>query len=153
MVTSFYQLPSWLFYLDLEQILSLYAYIFSFALVESAVTLGLVLVIDLTFFRLLRPSGDFQSRSLALLFTLLGCSMLRLGLLRTVSDIDTFLSTELLWWSTALLLAVCLAVLVSRYRRLMNFLDALADRATVLLFFYLPVSFVSLVVVALRNIL
>jgi hypothetical protein len=150
--TSFYKLPSWIFYLTINQILSVYAYSFSINLVESILALAGVLLLEFTLFLALRNKEEFQARSILAVLVVLISSMLRLALFQTYEDIDAFLSGELIWWAITLLLGLPLAVFAPKSRRVRNILESIAERATVFLYVYLPLSFISLIVVIIRNI-
>jgi hypothetical protein len=149
--TSFYKLPSWIFYLTISQILSVYAYSFSLDLVESILALGGILSLEFTLFLALRNREEFQARSILAVLVVLISSMLRLALFQTYEDIDAFLSGELIWWGITLPLGMLLAVFAPKSRRVRNILESIAERTTIFLYIYLPLSFISLIVVIARN--
>jgi hypothetical protein len=151
--TSFYKLPSWMFYLSVGQILSVYAYAFSIVLLESILVLAGVLFLEYTLFLALRNNKEeFQSRSILVVLIVLISSVLRLILFRRYGDIEAFLSGELVWWLVTLLLGLVIATFVPRNKWIRKILDSLAERVTVFLYIYLPLSFISLIVVFVRNI-
>ena len=150
--TSFYKLPSWMFYLTISQILSIYAYAFSIDLAESILVLAGVLILEFTLFLALKNKEEFQARSILAVLVVLISSMLRLALFQTYEDIDAFLSGELIWWAITLPLGLLLAVIAPKNKRVRNILEGIAERATVFLYIYLPLSFISLIVVIARNI-
>ncbi len=149
--TSFYKLPSWLFYLTLPQILSVYAYSFSIDLIESIIALAGILLLNFTIFLFLKNREEFQSRSIILATILLGTSMLRLALFQNYEDINAFLSGELLWWAIAIPLGLILAVFAPRIKMVRSILEGFAERATVFVYIYIPLSLISLIVVLIRN--
>jgi hypothetical protein len=150
--TSFYKLPSWMFYLTIGQILSVYAYAFSVDLLESILALAGVLFLDLTLFMALRNMEEFQSRSILVIFGVLISSVLRFIFFPDYEDIEKFLSGELVWWAIALPLGLIVAVAASKSNWVKKILEGVAERATVFLYIYLPLSLVSLVIVIIRNI-
>lgn len=150
--TSFYKLPSWLFYLSIGQILSVYAYAFYIDLIDSLIALTVILVIDFTIFFFLKNKEEFQSRSMILAGILLGTSMLRLALFQNYEDITAFLSGELLWWAIAIPLGLVLAAFAPRIKLVRTIFEGFAERATVFVYIYIPLSLISLVVLFIRNI-
>ncbi len=150
---SFYKLPSWMFYMTISQILSVYAYSFSIDLAESILALAGVLVLEFTLFLALRNKDEFQSRSILAVLVVLISSMLRLALFQTYEDIEAFLSGELTWWAVTLPLGTLIAVFAPKNIRVRKILDGIAERAAVFLYIYLPLSFISLIVVIARNLL
>ena len=120
--TSFYKLPSWIFYLTISQILSVYAYSFSLDLVESILALAGVLFLEFTLFLALRNREEFQARSILAVLVVLISSMLRLALFKTYEDIDSYLSGELIWWAITLSLGILLAVFAPRNKKIRNVL-------------------------------
>jgi hypothetical protein len=150
--TSFYKLPSWMFYLTIGQILSVYAYSFSTDLVESILILAGVLFLEFTLFLALKNKEEFQARSVLIVTVVLISSMLRLALFQAYEDIGAFLSSELIWWAIALPFGIILAVFAPKNKRIRNIFAVIGDRTTVFLYVYLPISFISLIVVIVRNI-
>jgi hypothetical protein len=150
--TSFYKLPSWMFYLTIGQILSVYAYAFSVNLLESILALSVVLFLDFTLFLALKNREEFQSRSILLILVVLISSMLRLVLFQSYDDIQPFLSGELIWWAITLPLALATAVAVPKSKWIRKAIEGIAERAVIFLYIYLPLSLISLVVVFIRNI-
>ncbi len=151
LVTSFYKLPSWMFYLTVGQILSVYAYSFSVDFLESILVLAGVLILDLTLFLALRNMAEFQSRSILMVLGVLISSMLRLILFPDYEQIEMFLSGELTWWAISVPVVLVAAVAVSKIEWARKILEGVAERAAVFLYIYLPLSFVSLLVVLIRN--
>ena len=150
--TSFYKLPSWMFYMTIGQILSVYAYSFSLDLVESILALAGVLFLEFTLFLALKNKDEFQSRSILVILVVLVSAMLRLALFQTYEDIDAFLSGELMWWAITLPLGMLIAAFAPKIIWVRKILGSIAERTTVFLYIYLPLSFISLLVVIVRNI-
>jgi hypothetical protein len=148
---SFYQLPSWLFYLNVREILSLYAYSFAVDLLDSLLLLALVLLLEMTVF-ILANKEKFQSRAITIVLILLGSLMLRLSLFPAYEDVGVFVSGELIWWVLTFLLGLALILVVQKTGLIRSLLNGLASRAVVFLYIYLPLSFISLVIVVFRNV-
>jgi D-alanyl-lipoteichoic acid acyltransferase DltB (MBOAT superfamily) len=141
-----------MFYLTISQILSVYAYSFSIDLLESIIALTGVLFLELTLFLAMRNKEEFQARSIILVTVLLGTSMLRLALFQNYEDINSFLSSEMLWWAIAIPLGLILAVFAPKNRIIRNIIEGFAERAAVFVYIYIPLSLISLIVVFARNI-
>ncbi len=150
--TSFYKLPSWLFYLSIGQILSVYAYAFSLDLVESIIALAGILLLEFTIFLALKNKEEFQARSIILATVLLGTSMLRLALFQSYEDINAFLSGEILWWAIAIPLGLFLAIFAPKIKFIRTILESFAERATVFVYIYIPLSIISIIVMFVRSI-
>jgi hypothetical protein len=150
--TSFYKLPSWMFYLTIGQILSVYAYGFSVDLLESFLVLAGVLFLDLTLFLALRNVEEFQSRSIIVVLCALISSMVRLTWFPGNKQTGAFLKGELIWWVIVFPLGLIVAVATSKLKWVRKILEGMAERAIVFLYIYLPLSLISLVVVIVRNI-
>lgn len=152
LITSFYKLPSWMFYLTIGQIASVYAYAFSVDLLESILALAVVLFLDLTLFLALKNREEFQSRSILFVLVVLISSILRSILFKSYDDIQSFLSGELTWWAITFLLALITAIAVPQNKWIRKVIESAAERTTIFLYIYLPLSLVSLVTVFIRNI-
>jgi len=122
-------------------------------LAESILALTGVLFLEFTLFLTLKNRGEFQARSILVVLVVLISSMLRLALFRTYQDIEAFLSGESIWWAITLPLGMLLAVFAPKSKRIRNILEGIAERTTVFLYIYPPLSFISLIVVIARNLL
>lgn len=152
LVTSFYMLPSWMFYLTIGQILSLYAYSFSINLFESILMLAGVLILEFTIFLGFRNNQEFQSRSILLIVFLLAIMMTRLIVFKGYEESSTFVSSEFLWWGIGLPTSLLLTVIGSKIKWLQSLLNVISERLTIFLYIYLPLSFIALIAVLIRNI-
>jgi hypothetical protein len=151
LVTSFYKLPSWMFYLTVGQILAQYAYAFCISFLDSILALAGILLLDLTIFLAFRNMEEFQSRSILMVLGLLISSMTRLILFPDYEQMEKFLSGELTWWAIAISLTLAVAIGVSKIRRARDAFKGIVDRIGIFLYIYLPLTFISLVVVLIRN--
>ena len=149
--TSFYKLPAWMFYLNLGEIASIYAYAFLFDLVESILLLLVVLFFEFTLFLFFKNREEFQTRAVIMTFALL-CSMaMRLARFKGYEEMGGFVNGEPAWWAFAIAISMLCSVLVSKSPLLRRIVGGFTERAVVFLYIYLPLSFLSVVVVIWRN--
>ena len=141
-----------MFYLTMGQIMSVYAYAFSVDLLESLLVLAIVLFLDLTIFLVLKNMEEFQARSILVVLGVLVSSALRILLFPDYENIHQFLDGELIWWAVTLPFGILFAVTASKIKIARRTLDSAAERAIIFLYIYLPLSFISLAVVFIRNI-
>jgi len=145
------QVPGWLSYLTVWNVLTLLMYILAAALFESAVLLGVLLLASLLF-----PQRAFKD-----IFVAQGCLVmvcLTLVALLLQSNIRIIYSLEL--WQLlagillflAFLAAVVLlfAAVIRRFTRLKRLLDSLASHMTVFGYCYTLLGVVSLIIVLAR---
>jgi len=148
-LTSFWKVPSWLFFLKINEMLAVYAYSFLVDFLESALLLFLMLLIGA-----LLPKRWWRARfipnSIVWIVVLLGSIMLRLYLNRAPEGWEEFLYGQWIWWGYTVLLAFVLNVVVSRVDWLQKGLASLAERLTVLLYIYMPLTAISFIVVFVR---
>ncbi len=151
LLISFYKLPSWLFYLDIPDLLSIYAYAFAVNFAESLLALAALILLDLTAFLPFRREG-FQTRAMIFALIALGSAMARLYLFRNYefSSIQ-FTSNEILWWALTFLAAFALSAIGGYFEKTRRIFETIADRMIVFLYIYLPVSALSLAVILFRN--
>lgn len=152
LITSFYKVPSWLLFLTLGQILSIYAYSFSLDLIESALILMGILLLEFTIFFPLKNKEEFQSRSIVMVFLLLVSSGARLLIYKSLESSEAFINSERLWWVLTLALGAPFAIMMSKNKALRTVLESIAERTMILLYVYMPISFLALLVVLARNI-
>lgn len=148
---SFYNLPSWMFYLSAGQIASIYAYAFLASLADSLLMLAGVVLADYLLFFMLRDMTEFQSRAIVIAAAALLCSVIRLYLFSGYEDSAEFISSEFKWWAIAAAVGLPLAVLFSKVGRLRGFIEGFSERTSLFLYFYLALSGVSLAIVLVRN--
>ena len=148
---AFYLLPSWLSHLVAGQILILFAYIFSVSLLESVVLLAGILILTI-----LLPAKYLRDK-----FVPQGFLILWIGFLFAI--LAQFGQMSFSFWgrepravlavglSFLLLETIIPYVLVNKYERLESGLRIIADRLTVFLFVYIPISVISVAAVIVRN--
>jgi len=147
--TSFWKLPSWLFFLQAGEILSIYAYAFVVNFLESILLLLLVLVPAI-----LLPrqwwTDTFISKALALILIILGSATLHVSLYRTPDTRPIFVQGQFLWWVVTLLVALLLTWMAGRVNWIRSGLENIADRFVVFLYIYLPLTALAFIVVVAR---
>lgn len=148
MVWFFWKLPAWLFYLNGGEILSAGAYALVLNLLESVAALCLLVLVSLILPR--RWFYDsFVARGTALAIAGLSFVMYVSFHFQTTEDYE---SGYLKPWSllVALVIVLLVVLLSNRIAMVRKDLEILADRATVLLYVYMPLSIVALLVVLVR---
>ena len=149
-IRFFDRMGGWLYYLTLWEVLSIFAYTQVFALVES-----LLVALFLLALATILPARLFRARFVAISAMLV--------LVTAAWAIAAHLNRETLqelpmrmlafWLGLYGLSVAVIYVLVQRYQRVQALGEMIADRLAVLLYFYIPISLVSLAAVLVRNIL
>jgi hypothetical protein len=151
LLASFWKVPSWMFFLKIGEILSVYAYSFAIDFAESILLLFVMLLIGF-----ILPqrwwNEQFTSISVVWIFVLLGSVMLRLYTNRAPQFWEDFVYNQQAWWGYTVLLGIVLSTLFSRVNWLRKGLEGLADRLVVFLYIYMPLTAISIIVVLVRNI-
>ena len=149
MLASFWKVPSWLFYLKIGEILSIYAYSFVIDFAESVLLLFTAVLIGLVL-----PNrwwnSQFASKSAVWIIVVMGSIMLRLYTNRAPDNWEGFVYNQWSWWGSTLLLGIVLSFIFSHVTWLHAGLDAIADRLVVFLYIYLPLTVISILVVCVR---
>lgn len=148
MYESFWKVPSWLFFLEWGEIVSLYSYAFLVNFLESVALLGFALT-----FSVILPRSwwkdAFVARGAALTVVVVASAQLHLSRYPAF-DRDAFLEGQLVWWFHTLWIAALLVWAAGRIRWVRNLLESIADRLTVFLYVFLPLTAVGAVIVAVR---
>jgi len=147
--TSFWKLPSWLFFLQFGEILSIYAYAFVVNFLESL----LLLVVALLPAVLLPRTwwtDTFIPRGVALILIILGSAILHMSLYATPDTRPAFVGGQLLWWVGTVLLAVLLTWVAGSVKWLRSGLESMADRFMIFFYIYLPLTMIAFLVVVAR---
>lgn len=148
----FFQVPSWLFYLNLADMLWITAYVLAFALLESAFLLGFLVLLALIY-PAKRFSQKFVAQSTLLILVLTIGALLyqqHIGMLKWWGLLELVIFI-LAFVASVTILVFLFSLICDRFTRLKKLLDSLADRLTVFGFLYLPLGTLGLVVVILRN--
>jgi len=143
-----YNLPGWLYFLNIGEILSVFSYSMTTNLLESL--LVLFGVIALSFVLPRKWFADaFVARGVLL-------SVLVLGLMMFVASqfsTKAYYPADIIRWLPAHLILIALVVFFAGRSGLVNkSLEWFADRAIIFLYISIPVSLVSLIAVLMRNI-
>jgi len=149
LLASFWKVPSWLYFLPVSDILSVYAYSFVVDFSESLILLGATLLAGL-----LLPdrwwNARFTSQGVLWVLVLMGSAMVRLYTNRSPDRWESFVSGQGIWWGTTFLLAVLLSFFTSHFAFIQRGLEDLADRLVAFLYLYLPLTVVAIFVVFVR---
>jgi hypothetical protein len=152
MVNSFWLVPSWLYYLNVGQVASLYAYLFVFGFAESV-----LLMVGCLLIALILPAAwwkeKFIPRSTAAVIVVMGSLFLSAFQFRDPEVREQFVAAQPIWWLVTFAVAFAFAWLAGRARWLGRVLENIADRCVILLFIYMPLTALSILVVLARNIL
>jgi hypothetical protein len=143
-----YYVPGWLYFLNLGEILMVYAYSATVNLLESLlVLLGIVAigtVLPKKWF-----ADAFVARGAAL-------SALVLGLMMYVANqfnYKEYYPSEMIRWFPVIVIVMGVFVyFLGRIKFVCNLIEAFADRAIIFLYISIPVSLLSLIVVVIRNV-
>jgi len=141
-----YNLPGWLFFLNLEEILSIFAYSTVTNLFESLFVLAGVMTAGITLPRKLF-SDAFIARGTSLAVFVLGFMM------HTASQFKTkeAYPAEIVRWAPAVLILIGLVVyMIGRIRFLRRVIELFADRAIIFLYLSIPISVLSMILVLFR---
>jgi len=145
-ITFFWKVPSWLYFLSLEEIAGILSYTFASSLLECTIILFIFL-----FASLVLPSKWLYNRfavrgSLmvyALTFWVVLFTLNSLIQLPTTSDVITF--------SIGVLLTSVLAmILANRISVVQRLIITVGNRLTVFLYLWLPLSLIAILVIVLR---
>ena len=148
----FYELPSWLYYLNTAKILVLVAYAMMFALLESS-----LLFIFSCLIGLLLPVKIFRHR-----YVVQGSLMVGLVCFAAVTAqrrlgwILQMQSWQIIVVPLAFILLLMVVLILSawifdRFTRIPGFLQGIVERISVFAYIYVPIGLLSLVVVVFRN--
>ena len=149
--TASYQVPSWLGYLSIWNVVTLMLYILAFALLESAIVLGFLLLVCLVF-----PARFFKeifiAQGSAIVVVLSGAALLIQLNFHLLYSLEFWQSLIYILLFLIALAAIVLlfASLIRRHKRLQSLLEALAARMTMFGYFYLTFGLLSLAVVLVR---
>jgi hypothetical protein len=143
----FWELPSWLNFLAVDEIVPIFAYALTTNLLESVLILA-----GLNFFCFLLPAHWFQDsfivRSFLFLLPALGFLMYYASLFKEEVDPPASL---LLWSPVVFVACVFASLLLSRIPTVKNLVESIADRLTIFLYLIVPLSLLALLLVLVRN--
>lgn len=147
----FWKLPSWLFFMNIGEILLTFLYSLATNFLESLVVLiapvGLCFVLPRTWFY-----DRFVARGSALVLAGLGYMMYLAFQFQSKNDYPSY---SLKAWAVALAAAalVLIVFLAGRFAVSRKVLEVIADRATIFLYVTVPLSILSVLVVLFHSVL
>lgn len=147
--TSFWKLPSWLFFLQGSEIVSIYAYAFVVNFLES-ILLILIALLPALFLPRHWWADAFTPKGFTLILIILSSALLHLSLYRTPDTRAIFVSGQFIWWAATLLLSILLTWFVGRVSWVRSALERLADQLVIFLYIYLPLTAVAFLIVLAR---
>ena len=147
--TSFWKLPSWLFFLQAGEIVSIYAYAFVVNFLESLLLI-LIALLPALFLPRHWWADTFTPKGFTLILIILSSALLHLSLYRTPDTRAAFVNGQFIWWVGTLLFSVLLTWFVGRVPWMRTGLETLADRFVVFLYIYLPLTIAALLIVLAR---
>jgi hypothetical protein len=151
-IASFWKIPSWVFYLELGEIVSVYAYSFIVNFAESfLLTLSLVLLGIFLYGNLWRDG--FLSGSVMMLVVFVGSMLLHMRMHADPNLRFDFITSQLRWWAVTLLIGFVASFISVRVPWLRRTLENLADRFVVFLYIYLPLTALFAGVILVRILL
>jgi hypothetical protein len=150
----FWYVPSWLEYLSFWKVLTIAAYVLAYALVESILMLGLLLLFSLLF-----PARIFKKNYVALGSCL--AALISLGAVLLQRKINLVYRLEL--WQLAayplalfmvlILVTFLLSWLFERIPVLLRLVNSAAERMTIFTYLYVPLSLLCVILVLARNLI
>jgi hypothetical protein len=149
LLASFWKVPSWLFYLKVGELLSVYAYALAVNFIESLILLVVMLLPGLI---LPRSWWNAKFKILGTLWITvsMGTIMIRLYTNRAPEYWEDFVYNQWDWWGYALLLGIVLSFIFSQFSWLRKGLEFLVDRMVIFLYVYLPLTVVAILVLIVR---
>ena len=150
----FFQVPSLLFYLRVWDVLIISAYVLAFALFESMVVLGLLLI-----FSLVIPAKYFKDNFVAQGSTVvLMISMGAVAIQRKMNIVYNLEGWELILYPFVILVAVVFVIvsasyIYDRFKILPRIINTVAERMIVFVLLYVPLSILGMLLVFVRNII
>lgn len=144
----FWNIPSWTKFMTLGYLLATLSYPMAASFLESLTLLVLLLIpaliLPAAWFR-----DRFAARGAAVTIGLLGVIMLRDYLI--VAD-HFLLKPKPIFWLTLSLSTALLLFLAVKFQWMEKALSLLAERLTIFLYIFVPISVISLLVILVRNI-
>jgi hypothetical protein len=142
-VVFLWNLPAWLFYLRLDEILVVFAYRMVACLAESLAALAVLLIICF-----ILPPGFLKNA-----FVLRGTAAAICVLGSIVLFWNHFMSSDVNFWvPRSIALAIFFGLFSTRIKAIASFLRWLSNSMLIFLYIFLPVSLVSLIAVLARNV-
>lgn len=146
---SFWKIPSWIFYLRLNEIISVYAYSFLLDFLESILlTLGFIFL-GFLLTRNLWKDG-FLAASVVILIVSVWSALIHMRIYEDPNLREHFIASQPRWWAVTLMTAFVASFVSVRVAWLRRSIEDLADRFVVFLYIYIPLTILSIAVVVVR---
>ena len=145
------KLPSWLYYLNFQEILSNYSYTLVFDFMETLLFVGLVLLLNL-----LLPKRFFLDFFVACgsLLSVLGLGYLIYLALAVGASKATQFPIDLFRWAPLVFLAIlALAIFLPRIETVRKVAEEFANRAVIFLYILLPLTGLGTLIFVINNLL
>jgi len=144
-----WRLPSWLYFLKIGEILSVFAYSMCVNLLES-----ISMMVGLLLFSFALPKRWFRNVFLshATLLAILGLISLTIIASHISSNDDSYPTTIVQLIPFIILLVLDLTFLIGRIAPVRKLTEDMADRATIFSYIFLPIGFLSFLIVVIRNV-
>lgn len=138
---------NWILYLDIEDILGVFAYIIIGAFIETLLIIGFLIFVYFLF-----PPSIAQGR-FVLYGTILTISFLLALMLRdeTLVGISHILKNNNMVFTLFIASALTLSLVAERIKIARSTIETFADRCVIFLYIYLPLSLLAVVIIAIRN--
>lgn len=138
---------NWILYLDIADILGLFAYAIIGAFIES-----LLMTWFLLFIHLLIPASITRNRFVSY-GTILTLTLLTALIVRDGSYVGmSALMRNNYWAYTVLTIGTLVLVLAVEYtQKAKSAMEALADRCVIFLYFYMPLTAAAVIIIVMRN--
>ena len=143
-----HELPAWLNYLQLSEILNLYSYNLAVNFLESSAFLFFVIFLCLILPRKWLYT-EFVYRGVALSLSII---IYLITMIARRSQILVF-STNMIKWSPVILFAAYATIIIfEKLPFVKKLVEGFADRATIFLYVNIPASILAIATIAIRNI-
>ena len=149
---TFWWIPSWLEYLSVWSILIIIAYVLAFALFESLMLMGLMVLLSLLFPRRAFKDQFIVQGSVLSLVLGLGAFLIQrdVGVIYQLELEQTFLYPALILVGVVLVVYFS-SFLFRKLPALSRLALAVAERMTIFAYLYVPLGLIGLLVVVARN--
>ncbi len=149
-IVFLWQVPAWLYYLNLGEILSIFAYRLFASFIESLIFLCIILIVTM----ILPPKwlkDSFTVRAATATICVLGAIMLYAN--QSLVAALTIPGRLYYWIFGSILLAILIGFFSTKIKPAASFLTWLSDSMTIFLYILMPLSAISLIVILIRNLL
>lgn len=144
-----WKLPSWLYFMTLDELLVTYSYAQVVNIMESLLVLLVPILVGFVL-----PhrwfNEKFVARGVTLILLLLVALMNYLNIITALQGFPPGLPWMILATLAVMIVVVFLAGYIPIFRKVM---DEIGNRATIFLYIFLPISVISILVVFIRNVM